>query len=347
MPRKSSGGVILVTTLYAVMESTNGSVTLNVSVIRREIYSGPQVSIFFVSTLPTVVLSVLIILSLLVAKDIKWKMSVILINILGAEVILSFYLGASYLGYPIRQMLNLSDKTALILCRFQLGSEIIGTLAKLGTIMFYSVMVYVFIKKNIDKVRWFVVILPLVLIWTISLTVSTTYLSGPFPVPVKIIVFKGFCNFNFESVEDFIAERMGFLILLVFVFFCQVLLCGVPVVIFSILIFRYMKLHLLSENDKSRRAIAKNLLFLSVGALLSIINGIVYTIILFITLPDPMNIDVSKEFVELSVRDHVGDLYRSFISLYTPVVTVIIMESVRDALLQLLHRCCYLTQQSS
>ena len=124
------------------MESTNSSVALNVSVIRREIYTGPQVSIFFVSALPTVVLSVLIILALLVAKDIKWKMRVILINILVAEVVFSLSLCATYLGYPIREMLNLSDKTALILCRFQLGSEIIGALAKLGTIMFYSEKIY-------------------------------------------------------------------------------------------------------------------------------------------------------------------------------------------------------------
>ena len=188
------------------------------------------------------------------------------------------------------------------------------------------------------------VILPLVLIWTISLTIPTLPIIFPFPVPVKIIVFKGFCNINLESVEMFKAERMTFLITLVFGIFYQVLLCGVPVVIFSILIFRYMKLHLLSDNDKTRRAIARNLLFLSVGALLSIINGIVYPIILFTTIPDPRNIDISKAFVELSIRDHISDIYRSFTSLYTPVVTLIIMKSVRDALLQLLRTMFHLNQ---
>ena len=328
------------------MEPTNSSVALNVSVFRRELYTGPQVSIFFVSTLPTMVLSVLIILALLVAKDIKWKMRVILISILTAEVIFSLSLSAIYLGFPIRQMLNLSDKTALILCRLRIGSEITGTLAKLGTIMFYSVMVYVFIKKNIDKVKWFVLILPLVLIWTISFALSTIAFITPISLPVKIIVFKGFCNVNLESVERFEAERMGYLITLVFAFIYQVLLCGVPMVIFSVLIFHYMKQHLLSEDDRTRRAIAKNLLFLSVGAFLSITNGIAYPTILFITFPNPRNIDVSEVFIELSITDHISDMYRSFTSLYTPVTVIIIIKSVRDASLQLVYRCLYLNRQS-
>ena len=79
--------------------------------------------------------SVIIILALLVAKDIKWKIRVILINILVAEIIFSLSRSANFLGFPIRQMFNISDTTSVPLCvMFFMLDIIIGTLAKVGTI---------------------------------------------------------------------------------------------------------------------------------------------------------------------------------------------------------------------
>ena len=88
----------------------------NFTVFRRELYTGPELVVYFACVLPAQILCVIIILALLVAKDIKWKMRVILINILVAESIFSLSRSANFLGFPIRQMFNISDSTSVPLC---------------------------------------------------------------------------------------------------------------------------------------------------------------------------------------------------------------------------------------
>ena len=197
------------------------------------------------------------------------------------------------------------------------------------------------------KVKWWMIILLLTVIWAFSTVVSLPGLTAELAPPVKIAIFRGFCSFQLDSVEHFEGERMLIMMLIIFAIVYEALLCGVPTVIFSGLTFWFMKKSLLSDSDAPKRAIVKSLLFISIGAVLFIINGTIYPIILLVTLPDPRNIDLEQTSLTLSIRDHLADIYLSFTSLITPIAVIVFLKSARDAFVQLIRRCFTLDQMSS
>ena len=109
----------------------------------------------------------------------------------------------------------------------------------------------------------------------------------------------------------------------------EVVICGGLIVSFSALIIRFMNRNL-SKNDRGKRAIAKNLLFLSVSALISIFNGVVVPCNInhnpIATVPLSGEIDVEQAVLESSVMHHVIDIWRSLTSLFAPLITIILLK---------------------
>ena len=61
-----------------------------------------HVSIFSLLTVPTIILCVLCVVALLLTKEIHWKIRMVLINVLAAELVYTLGATAMYLGYPLR-----------------------------------------------------------------------------------------------------------------------------------------------------------------------------------------------------------------------------------------------------
>lgn len=330
-----------------IMEDSNISLTsMNITTFRRDLYTGFELILYFGCTLPTTFLSATTIVALLVAKNMNKKIRVILINIFVAEIVLSLRLSATFLGYPIRQLFGLGEDFPIGLCNVQVSFGIIGVLSKVGSITFYALMVYVFIKYNIKKVKWYMLVIPLIVIWAISIGFSLPVAVRARNPPLNFAIFKGFCHENLEFAEEFISRSRQFLIQLIIGWILQAVICGGIIITFSILIFWFAKKNLSSDSDKAKKAIANNLLFLSVGGLLSIFNGVVLPTIIFAAAPVPTGVsDLEKTFKETSISDHVVDTLLSLTSLYTPVVTIILLKPIRDAMKQLINKCCKLDQR--
>ena len=181
------------------MESRNLSVTLgNVTSIRREIYTGIHLVIIFATVFPS---------TLLKAKEINWKLKIILISIFASEIVSSMNLILTFTGYPIRQLFGITDTSSLIVCNVE---TVIGTLAKVGSITFYAVMVYVFIAKNINEVKWCLIVTPLIMIWVVSIAFSIPASLQQRSLPVNLVVFRGFCAVNLEFIEELELRNIRF-----------------------------------------------------------------------------------------------------------------------------------------
>lgn len=329
------------------MEDSNISQPLmNLTATRRDLYTGFQLIVYFGCVFPTIFLSTITIVAFAMAKSMNKKIRVILVNIFAAEIVLSLRLSATFLGFPIRQIFDLGFDFPIRLCNLQVTLGIIGVLSKVGSVTLYAVMVYVFIKYNIKVIKWYMLAIPLIIIWTISIGFSLPVAIRPRNTPLNLVIVRGFCPENLESAEEFDNRSTQFLIQLLIGWFLEAFFCGGIIITFSILILWFMKKNLRTESDKAKKAIAKNLLFLGVGALLSIFNGVVLPTITFLAAPAPTGeIDFEKTFKEASASDHFVDIMLALTSLYTPIVTIILLKPVRDALQLLVNRCCKLNQQ--
>ena len=108
------------------------------------------------------------------------------------------------------------------------------------------------------------------------------------------------------------------------------------------MILRYIWKNSSSSDKAIKRAIAKNLLFLSLGALLSISNAVIYpTVFFFFSFQADAMDDLEVVFNQYLASNLAIDIIRSASSLYSSVVTIILLKPVRDAIKQLIKckRC--------
>ena len=312
----------------------------NLTGLIGEIYSGYQLIPFFAFVVPTLLLSLLTIIALVSAKDIDWNMRIILSNVFVSEIINSMTLTTIFWGQPIRAVSGLLDlEVWLYLCSLTVALNVTGNGVKVGTVTLYSILVYVFIRNNIKKVKWYMIAIPLCVMWGVLLVFA---LSGFIFIPrqdhPEVFVYKGFCPLALSSngqlfvVAALVQQGINWLL--------EVFLCGSIIAVFSILIFCYMKKNC-SNSDKIKKAVARNLLFLSGGAFLSISNAVLYpTILLLIILRQTSETaGIDARVTTLRVTGYAIDIVSSLTALYSPVVTIILLKPVRDAMKQFVRKC--------
>ena len=322
------------------MANVTSEPALNITIFRRDIYNGYHLIPYLGLVAPALVLSVLTTLAFLLAGDMNKKIRALLINIFVAEIVLCLRLSVNFLAYPIRQIFEIGGTVLVSLCRLQISLGIIAVLAKVGSITLYAVMVYIFIKYNIKKVKWFILAMPIAATWVIAIGFCIPVAARPRDGANDIIIFDGFCLENLESEEEFEARRRQFTIQLVVGWLLQGVFCGGIIITFCLLLLYFMKKTSVSEGSK--RAIAKNLLFLSADALLSIFVGVVLPTVSLLAAPDPSNMDVRRGYIQASVQEQISTTILSLVSLYTPLVTIVLLKPVRDATRQLVVKCCQL-----
>ena len=303
-------------------------------------YNGYHLIPYLGLVAPALVLSVLTTLALLLAGDINKKIRALLINVFIAEIMVYVRLTITFLAFPIRQMFEIGDNVSANLCRLQSAVSMIEIVSKVGSITLYAVMVYIFIKYNINKVKWYVLAIPIASIWVIAIGLSLPIGLVRIDPATNVMVFDGFCVETYDPEQEFVAGGLPVLILLTLAVLLQGVLCGGTIIIIGILVLHFLKKNELSEGSK--RAIAKNLLFVSVDALLSIFVFVVVRVIVFLAAPDPSNLDFHSRFTQGAVQDHINDLTLSLVSLYTPLVTIVLLKPVREAMKALVIKCCHL-----
>lgn len=304
----------------------NSSIITNFTGLSTEVYTGWQI-VFTLITLPAAILSILSISALIVVKKIDWNLRIILINIFTAEFISSSGSTLIYLGYPLRMLFEVSNTNNQLQfpCSITISLLVIGNAAKVGSYTFYSIMAYVFIKKNIKKVKLYIMIIPCLIIWLPALIAGSIFFFFDRPLPMNaVLLTKGLCTVDLSDQ----ASLRRFTIQLSVTWLLQGVLCGGIITTFFIVIARYVKKNVTNDNE-IKVAIAKNLLFLSGGALVSI----------FIAVINPTVIRFTFSLDGVVASHYILDILRSFLSLYTPVVTIAFLKPIQIALSQLLKKC--------
>lgn len=313
----------------------------NFTEFRGEIYSNLHLIIFFLLIVPSTTLCILTLIAVAIAKAINPIIKTILVSLIVTEIILLVGLSPNFLGYPIRTLFNIDNTNATeLVCYAFISIEVAGGMANISNIAFFSVTVYVFMKYNIKKVKFYMIIPPLVLIWTISIIYGLPVLIFARRTPPDNFIIKGFCPIEIEESEEFENDAKHFLIQLIMSWLFQAFFCGSVIIIFSALIVCYIRRHSYS-NDRIKVAIAKNLLFLSVRAFFSIVSTVIYpTIIRFVSFaPDTLQ-DVDNTITKDSIANHIVDIGRSLSSIYTPIITIILLKPVNDAFKQFIVMVC-------
>ena len=300
---------------YQLLESSKMSRPYNITDpdLFAAINSTINLGQFLLLTLPAIILNVVCIVALLLAKTIKRKVRAAIINILAAEMFNLLGSTILYAGYPIRvtnnDVLAASCPTGIAISIFGLNSDLLG-------IAIYAIAVYIFIKYDIRKLKWSVLITFITISWAVCFifSVALFFLIGRNLQKVD----NGFCVFDDQEINTaiIISQLSGALLVLATV---------VVVVIFDILIFYYVRRNVADENVQAKKAVVKILAYHSVK-MFGILSQFIVGAVLF-----PLLSRVDSFIVAIAVEYILNILY-SATSLLTPIMSLVLLQPLRDAL---------------
>jgi hypothetical protein len=272
-----------------------------------------QASIFLVAVLPALTLSNLCILALFSAEDINWKMRVLIINIFATENCYSLGNALFFLGFSLRFSDRISDDYS---CRLALSLQIIAAINNHLANGLYAVMVYVFLKDGIKKVKWCAVLLAVAAAWTVSVALGI-------PVILYDVSFSdaGFCGYYSDS----LIYRI-----LVILTVAVVSVASCVIVTFSVLTFCYIRRNTLSGNSEVKKSIAKHLIYVAVAAVLGLVA-------LFVPASFPAISEAlaDRVIVRILVVEYAFGFLSPAFNIISPIATIILLKPMQPALKQL------------
>lgn len=180
----------------------------------------------------------------------------------------------------------------------------------------YAVMVYVFIKYGVKRLKLKVIILYIAVSW---IAVFCLGIVAYFPAFTNI---DGFCDSDSMAPAFFIP-----LIIMTII----ILGCLCVIITFCILTYCYFKKNTLEDNVAVKRAIARNLIYLLIAA-------IVYVLFYF----TPASFNIIREALSdrgilgVIVVEYVIPLFVNFTSIVTP--TIVILQPVWIAMKQIFKK---------
>uniref|UniRef100_A0A1X7SN30 G-protein coupled receptors family 1 profile domain-containing protein n=1 Tax=Amphimedon queenslandica TaxID=400682 RepID=A0A1X7SN30_AMPQE len=186
------------------------------------IHSALHVSIFAVIGIPLFTISFTFIVALLTAKDVNWKMRVVLINILIPNIIYSLTALLYNLGYPVRVYLiegNNDDAAITASCFLPIPFYGIANLGNAFGGLLFFVLVYIFAKYGLKKLKWIGIVSYIATIWVlillfrlISILLNLNYLKA-------ITSIGGFCIFPVDQtfIASFIVDALLIILNITFV----------------------------------------------------------------------------------------------------------------------------------
>ena len=272
-----------------------------------------SILLFGLVVLPTLILCMLCVLALFLAKDLVWQMKAPLINIFAAEVCNWLALSLIFVGFPVRESLGLEADPA---CFVAISLAIVTAVQKMTATTLYAIMVYIFLKHSVRKFKWQVIVTCIAVSWVVSLGLSI------FPYFPEFGSFNnnGFCEVEPGSV---LATVSGLAVLL------QGLICVIIIITFTILTYCYTKKNALEDNTAVKKAIARNLQYLMISAIISYVFN---TVPAFFPL---IRAAAAEEGVIVVIlTNYILRLFLNLPTVATPVVTIIILRPVRVAMQQ-------------
>ena len=288
------------------------------------INSAIHVTFFGILSLPTIILTGVCVVALLLATAINLQMRAVLINAFTAEINYSIFSCFLNLGYPIRAWSD--NEVGDILCSITFSILLIYTCANLCSIILCAVMIHRFIKYGKDRLNWKIIIVSIVLLWIVSFAVGAL----PYSV-IKLRAHLGFCvpdrQRNLQSV--------GGIGLGIFPCFCVVL-------IFSILTYHHMKKNAPDSNVKVKKAVFKILVYHAIKlAVLLFQNVIVAILNIILQNYVEKKENLSKIATGLTIT-FITRVSYDISALLTPIVSIIILKPVLDALKNASRLICVL-----
>ena len=287
-----------------------------------------NLTLFTIFSLPTLILCVLCIVALLFAKEINWKIRVIMINLLTPEAIVSLSYIMSYVGYPVRAYSS-SDNS--LTCTIFSGVFVSGAVNRVTAAPFFAVAVFIFVKCNVVKLKWWVIVLSLVVFSLLALS------AGVFQFFTnREVARNGFCIFelSFDGSEVVIT-------IFVMVTFGSVLLSLITVVV-GVLSYCSVKKtvsHDVSSSTTVKKAVTKILSFHAFKVVFQLLTSGV-TSLYFIDQESHSVLSTLLIYYALEV------LYWPFIIL-TPIASLILLKPIRTALRQMCLYCSPRTRQTT
>ena len=303
---------------YTVAACTVVTMTLN--------FTGIDIDLFFTVgsavtglllcgiVIPTLILIVICVIAIINAKELCGQMKALLINIFAGEVCnwlsLAFYCTQAIITTQLDLMVS-------ILCGSFISLYFVATLQISSGTSLYAILVYMYLKYGLAKLKWKVIVAYIAVSWVVALAVSTL----PYiPTYGWFVNDLGLCDLPRESVlhtsTSASAVALGFVHL-------------VLIITFTVLTYCYIKKHTVEDSVEVKKAVAKTLQYLMVSAIISFIY----------TIPSALpNIRSSNTLAGLSLIYRVALLYympvvlTSVLSAITPIVTIILLKPAREAM---------------
>ena len=219
----------------------------NFSEIDFELYvaanTAVQAGLLAVVVLPAVTLSIICSVAISFTYVINWQMRVTLVNIFTTEVFHLLGYTVEYLAFAPRA---LDKENSLVSCRIFLSCIIFASIQKFAAIVFYSIMVYLFLKHGVKKLKWYKISSSLVITWAVSITIGILVYFDHFGLSNN----NGFCSV--------VTTSLFFYVTISFVLSSAIIGSAITV-FFSILSYRFLKKNTLEGNVDVKKAVSKNL----------------------------------------------------------------------------------------
>ena len=268
-----------------------------------------QAGLLAVVVLPAVILSIICSVAISFTYVINWQMRVTLVNIFATEVFHLLGYTVEYLAFAPRA---LDKENSLVSCRIFLSCIILASIQKFAAIVFYSIMVYLFLKHGVKKLKWYKISLSLVITWAVSITIGILAYFDHF----EVFNNNGFCRIITTSL--FYHVTISF-------FLSSAIIGSAITVFFSILSYRFLKKNTLEGNVDVKKAVSKNLFFLAVAA-------VVTTVCQILPSTSPLIRLILPDYRYFIAYNYLLRLLINFPNIATPIIAIYALKPVQLAI---------------
>lgn len=277
-----------------------------------------RLSLLVLVALPALSLCLFCVAALLFAHSINLPLRVALASILVGEICYWFAVSVQFAGYPSRAGSDSKTHT----CQVATSAFITAFQQKYPAIALYAIMVYIFLKHGVKKLKLKIVVLYVAVSWIVALSIaSVSYVPS----------FGHLNNLGFCDVVSFSQTFTRVTTLIISVTSMSV--CMFVIITFSILTYCYYKKNTLTENVPVKRVVARNLAYLMIAA------GIYCFFYL-----SPASFSairaalVDRGLIGVVLVEYVVRLIINFGSIVTPIMTIIILQPIRQAMKEILKK---------
>ena len=276
-----------------------------------------QAGLLVVIVLPALTLCIICAVAIGFTRVINWQIRVALVNIFATEVIHWLGYAVEYLGFAPRA---LDKENSIYSCRIFYSFVIIAGIQKFAAITVYSIMVYVFLKYGVKKLKWYVITPSLVITWAASITIGILAYFDQF----EVFSNNGFCR---------IVTTALFYHVTISFFLSSAVIGSCIIVFFSIISYKFLKKNTLEGNVDVKKAVSKNLFYLAVAAVLTTICQILPSV-------SPLVRLILPDYRYFIAYNYLLRLLINFPNIATPIVAIYALTPIQLAIKNAFKKVC-------